>query len=184
MKIRNIWRGALVALGLVLALSACSSGDSNTETSTAETPTASPTTTSTAETDTTVSAAAETTTVPAAPQPVTASTTHETRSDDFPDILAAQATPDGDGTWRFDVTVSSPYDTADRYADAWRVVGLDGTEYGVRVLTHDHANEQPFTRSQSGIAIPAEVTEVLVEGRDLANGWGGGTLPVNLTGSP
>lgn len=116
----------------------------------------------------------------AAQQPVTASTVPETTSDDFPDILAAQATPEGDGSWRFDVTVSSTYDTPQRYADAWRVVGPDGTEYGIRVLTHDHANEQPFTRSQSGIAIPTDVTTVTVEGRDLENGWGGGSLVVDL----
>lgn len=122
-----------------------------------------------------------TTEAPTAPQPVTASTVHETQSDDFPDILAAQATPESNGAWRFDVTVSSPYDTPQRYADAWRVVGPDGTEYGIRVLTHDHASEQPFTRSQGGIEIPADVTTVTVEGRDQANGWGGGFLTVQLT---
>ena len=118
----------------------------------------------------------------AAPEPITASTVPETTSDDFPDILAAQATPTGDNTWRFDVTVSSTYDTPQRYADAWRVVGPDGTEFGIRVLAHDHASEQPFTRSQSGIVIPADVTTVTIEGRDLANGWGGGFLEVNLAG--
>lgn len=116
-----------------------------------------------------------------ATEPVTATTVHETTSDEFPDIIAAQATPTGGGTWRFDVTVSSTYDSPDRYADAWRVVGPDGTEYGIRVLTHDHASEQPFTRSQSGIEIPADVLTVTVEGRDLANGWGGGTLQLNLS---
>jgi len=118
---------------------------------------------------------------PVAPEPVTASTTPAASTDDFPDILAAQATPEGDGAWRFDVTVSSPYDTPQRYADAWRVVGPDGTEYGIRVLTHDHASEQPFTRSQGGIVIPADVMAVTIEGRDLANGWGGGTLEIELT---
>ena len=116
-----------------------------------------------------------------ASEPVTATTVHETTSDEFPDIIAAQATPTGDGTWRFDVTVSSTYDTPERYADAWRVVGPDGTEYGIRVLTHDHAGEQPFTRSQSGIQIPADVQTVTIEGRDLANGWGGGFLEVELS---
>ena len=124
--------------------------------------------------------ATTTTTQPAAPVPVTASTVPETTSDDFPDILAAQATPDGDGTWRFDVTVSSTYDTPQRYADGWRVVGPDGTEYGFRLLTHDHASEQPFTRSQSGIAIPDDVTTVTIEGRDQQNGFGGGFLEIVL----
>ena len=40
---------------------------------------------------------------------------------------------------------------ADR-RDAWRVLDPDGNELGVRILTHDHANEQPFTRSQGGIS--------------------------------
>lgn len=124
---------------------------------------------------------APTTEAPVAPQAVTASTVHETSTDDFPDVLAAQATPEGNGAWRFDVTLSSPYDTPQRYADAWRVVGPDGTEYGIRVLTHDHASEQPFTRSQGGIEIPADVTTVTIEGRDQANGWGGGFLTVDLT---
>lgn len=98
----------------------------------------------------------------------------------FPDVLAASASQDGDGTWTFEATLSSPYDSADRYADAWRVVGPDGTVYGIRELAHDHASEQPFTRSQSGIGIPDEVDVVTVEGRDQVSGWGGATVEVTL----
>jgi hypothetical protein len=97
----------------------------------------------------------------------------------FPDVVAAEATRDGD-TWTFAVTISSPYDSPDRYADAWRVVGPDGTVYGERILTHDHAAEQPFTRSQSGITIPDEIETVLIEARDQRYGWGGGTVNVDL----
>lgn len=110
-------------------------------------------------------------------------TAEPTFAEDFPDIIAAQATREDAGTWRFDVTVSSPYDTPQRYADAWRVLDQDGNELGIRVLTHDHANEQPFTRSQTGIEIPDDVTEVTVQGRDLSNGWGGGELTVTLPAS-
>jgi len=104
-----------------------------------------------------------------------------TFGEDFPDIVAVQATQEDSGGWRFDVTVSSPYDTPARYADAWRVLDPDGNELGIRVLTHDHANEQPFTRSQSGIQVPDGVNEVTIQGRDLANGWGGGDLVVELS---
>ena len=97
-----------------------------------------------------------------------------------PDVVSVAATRDDDGTWTFDVTLSSPYDSAERYADAWRVVGPDGTVYGERILTHDHANEQPFTRSQSGIVIPDGVSEVTVEGRDQISGWGGDTMSYSL----
>ncbi|MGB8361039.1 MAG: hypothetical protein WCE80_06520, partial [Acidimicrobiia bacterium] len=78
------------------------------------------------------------------------------------------------------VTMSSPYDTASRYADAWRVVGDDGVVYGVNELTHDHAAEQPFTRSLTGVEIPASVSTVVVEGRDQVYGWGGATVTVTL----
>ena len=97
----------------------------------------------------------------------------------YPDIVDVVVIPEGD-TFRFDVTVSSPYDTPERYADAWRIVAPDGTELGVRELTHDHAAEQPFTRSLTGVEIPPDVTTVTVEGRDLVNGWGGDTLTVTI----
>ena len=114
----------------------------------------------------------------------TAPTTPTSSGDDsdeqlYPDIVDVAVTAEGD-TFRFAVTVSSPYDTPERYADAWRVVAPDGTELGVRELTHDHAAEQPFTRSLTGVEIPPDVTEVTVEGRDLANGWGGGTKTVTI----
>ena len=98
----------------------------------------------------------------------------------FPDVLAAEATETEPGVWSFSVTLSSPYDTPQRYADAWRVLAPDGTELGVRVLTHDHANEQPFTRSLSGVAIPDDVTAVTIEGRDQISGWGGATIDLEL----
>lgn len=45
-------------------------------------------------------------------------------------------------------------------------------------LTHDHANEQPFTRSLTGLEIPDDVTRISVEGRDQTHGWGGDTVEV------
>ncbi len=98
----------------------------------------------------------------------------------YPDVIAVETERNADGSYRFDVTISSPYDSPERYADAWRVVGPDGTEYGLRVLVHDHATEQPFTRSLDSVDIPDDVTSVTVEGRDLVNGWGGKTIEVEL----
>jgi hypothetical protein len=98
----------------------------------------------------------------------------------FPDVIAATAERSADGAWTFSATLSSPYDSPERYADAWRVVGPSGEVYGIRELTHDHASEQPFTRSQSGIEIPEGVTTVVVEGRDQVSGWGGATFTLDL----
>ena len=114
---------------------------------------------------------------PASEPPATAETTGGSAGDGlFPDVLEVSATQGDDGTWTFAVTISSPYDSPDRYADAWRVLGPDGTELGVRELLHDHAGEQPFTRSLSGIEIAGDVTEVTVQARDQLNGWGGATV--------
>lgn len=98
----------------------------------------------------------------------------------YPDVVGAEATRGADGTWRFDVTVSSPYDSPQRYADAWRVLAPDGTELGVRELAHHHANQQPFTRSLEGVTIPEATETVTVQARDQRNGWGGATVELTL----
>jgi hypothetical protein len=103
-------------------------------------------------------------------------------SQKHPDVIAAKVQPRGAHTFDFDVTVSSPYDTPQRYADAFRVIGKDGTVFGERVLLHDHATEQPFTRDLYGVNVPAGVRNVVVQARDLKNGWGGKTVEVTLPG--
>ena len=103
-------------------------------------------------------------------------------SQKHPDVIAAKAQARGAGAFDFDVTVSSPYDTPQRYADAFRVMHKDGTVYGERVLLHDHATEQPFTRDLQGVVVPAAVRSVVVQARDLKNGWGGKTVEVVLPG--
>lgn len=112
-----------------------------------------------------------------APTPTVAPTT-PTTSNSFPAILAAQLTRNTDGTFNIAVTISSPYDTPQQYADGWRVLAPDGTVLGEHTLLHDHANEQPFTRTQPNVTIPSGVLTVTIEGRDLVNGYGGGTLTV------
>ena len=91
---------------------------------------------------------------------------------EHPIVLAATATGAAAGAWRVAVTLSSEYDSPQRYADAWRVLDADDTELGIRVLLHDHANEQPFTRSGT-IEIPEGLTTVFIEGRDQQYGWSG-----------
>ena len=124
--------------------------------------------------------AVETSTTIATTEPASGDGASNDAATFFPDVLDATATQADDGTWTFAVTLSSPYDTPEHYADAWRVVGPDGDELGFRLLTHDHANEQPFTRSHSGIESPSDVTTVTIEGRDLVNGWGGDFLEFEL----
>jgi len=83
-------------------------------------------------------------------------------------------------TWRFDVTLSHPDTGWDHYADGWRVLDMDGNELGLRTLYHPHVNEQPFTRSLSGVAIPSGTAQVQIEARDNVDGWAGKTVVVTL----
>jgi hypothetical protein len=96
------------------------------------------------------------------------------------DVVAAEATRQPDGRWRFDVTVRHADAGWAHYADAWQILAPDGTLLGERVLLHPHDDEQPFTRSLDGVAIPDGVTEVVIRARDNVHGLGGAELRLPL----
>jgi hypothetical protein len=100
----------------------------------------------------------------------------------FPDVLAARIGPRANEIFDFDVTVSSPYDTPQRYADGFRVATRQGQVLGERKLLHDHQGEQPFTRDLYGVRIPKHVRHVVIQARDQINGYGGAALDVALPG--
>lgn len=141
----------IVGAGVALALGGCSSDDEPS----AKNPTA-------------------TTTAPRLPPTLSGA---EQR---YPDVIDVVVEEESAGVFAFSVTISSPYDTPDRYADGWRIIGPDTSVYGEHTLTHDHASEQPFTRTQRGVEIPSDVDEVTVEGRDLEHGYGGGTVTATI----
>ena len=84
------------------------------------------------------------------------------------------------GAWRVSVTLRHDDTGWDHYADAWRVVAVDGAVLGTRVLHHPHENEQPFTRSLGGVAIPEDTARVRVEAHDKVHGWSPDTVTVEL----
>ncbi|MBU2867649.1 hypothetical protein [Pacificibacter marinus] len=98
---------------------------------------------------------------------------------DAPVVEAASASAQN-GAWRFDVTLSHPDTGWDHYADGWRVLDMQGEELGLRVLTHPHEHEQPFTRSLSGVMIAEGVTQVQIQARDTQSGWAEETYVVIL----
>lgn len=74
-------------------------------------------------------------------------------------------------TWSFDVTLKHGDTGWDDYANAWRIVDEKGNVLGLRNLAHPHVNEQPFTRSLSRVAIPADVKEIGIQASDSVGGW-------------
>jgi hypothetical protein len=104
------------------------------------------------------------------------------------DVLHVRAVQASDGTWTFHVTVEHPDTGWEDYADGWDVLTPDGEVLKpdpdspfTRLLLHPHESEQPFTRSQSGIAVPPTVTQVRVRAHDLVDGYGGREVWVDLT---
>tara|TARA_R110002124_G_scaffold118088_1_gene275333 strand:- start:1380 stop:1796 length:417 start_codon:yes stop_codon:yes gene_type:complete len=96
------------------------------------------------------------------------------------DVVGVEASKTSDATYRFSITVAHDDTGWDHYADAWQVIGPDGAVLGERILAHPHVNEQPFTRSLSGVAIPNGITSVIVRARDLVHGFGGQEIAINL----
>ncbi len=100
----------------------------------------------------------------------------------FPDVVDVKVEASGINRFDFDVTISSPYDSPQRYADAFRVQSMAGLPFGERRLLHDHASEQPFTRDLYGVSIPVGVRSVVVQARDQKFGYGGRTQQIVLPG--
>ena len=104
------------------------------------------------------------------------------------DVVYVKAVETAVSTWTFAVSVDHPDTGWDDYADGWDVLLPGGTVLKstadspfTRLLAHPHVGERPFTRSQSNIAIPADVMTVTVRAHDLVDGFGGQEVVVDLT---
>ena len=82
--------------------------------------------------------------------------------------------------WSFSVSVRHKDKGWKHYADNWEVLSPEGDILATRVLAHPHVNEQPFTRSLSGVKIPEGVSEVIIRAHDSVHGYGGNRMRVNL----
>ncbi len=95
------------------------------------------------------------------------------------EIVDATARQAGD-TWSFSVTLKHGDTGWDHYADLWQVYSPGGDLLGERVLHHPHVEEQPFTRSLSGVSIPDDLDEVIIRARDSVHGVSGQELRITL----
>ncbi len=82
----------------------------------------------------------------------------------------------------FAVTLEHADTGWDHYANRWDVMTLDDKLLGTRVLYHPHENEQPFTRSLSGVTIPQGVSQVKVRARDKFHGYSSQEFLVDIPG--
>ncbi|MCP8687276.1 hypothetical protein [Marinobacterium sedimentorum] len=96
------------------------------------------------------------------------------------EILGAQFQHSGANRWSVSVTLQHRDSGWDHYADHWRVVDEAGAVLGDRVLLHPHVDEQPFTRSLSGIRVPDGSSRLFIEAHDKVHGWSAKRLGVDL----
>ncbi len=115
-----------------------------------------------------------------ASEPETTNTTVGSDGGGCADVVAVEIAAEPDVGFRFDVTVRSPDTGWDKYADRWEVHTLDGATLATRELTHPHVDEQPFTRSLSGVEIPRDTEQVVVVARDSVEGFCGSTMTVDI----
>ena len=97
------------------------------------------------------------------------------------DVLKVEIRPaDAPGRYEVAVTLRHADSGWDHYANRWEILAPDGSVLATRVLAHPHVHEQPFTRSLTGVSIPAEFTWVRVRGHDLVHGYGGREVTLSV----
>lgn len=99
---------------------------------------------------------------------------------EFAQVTHVMATQQSGGSWCFATSVRHNDQGWEHYADGWEVIDLAGEQLGYRQLAHPHDNEQPFTRSQCNINIPAGLSQVIVRAKCNKHGFGGKAFIVDL----
>ncbi len=87
------------------------------------------------------------------------------------EVRIVEVNVDCDSGCTFRVTLEHDDEGWDHYANQWDVVTLEGELLKSRVLMHPHEHEQPFTRSLSGVKIPAGTKAVKIRARDSKHGY-------------
>lgn len=109
-----------------------------------------------------------------------------TTASSFGDVQACADVIDGNiralggGEFSIDATVRSGDTGWDKYADSWEIRTTDETTIDVRVLTHPHETEQPFTRSLSPVMIPDDVDQIVLMASDSVNGFCGDAVTLDV----
>ncbi len=83
--------------------------------------------------------------------------------------------------WNIHVTLEHPDTGWDHYADGWEILDTEGNVLAYRKLMHPHVDEQPFTRSISGVVIPDGTREIFVKVSCSLDGWASDLVRVELS---
>jgi len=90
---------------------------------------------------------------------------------DAGDVRIVEVSVECPSSCTFSVTLEHEDQGWHHYANQWDVVTLEGKLLKSRVLYHPHEQEQPFTRSLSGVFIPAGESKVKIRAKDSKHGY-------------
>jgi hypothetical protein len=96
------------------------------------------------------------------------------------DVVDVKVSKGGNNSYSFTVTVLHKDSGWDHYANKWDIIDGDGIVLGTRTLHHPHVEEQPFTRSLSGVEIPDNIRAVTVRAHDSVHEYGGKVVNLEL----
>ena len=96
------------------------------------------------------------------------------------DIVEVKAKKSGKNLYAFSVTVLHKDTGWNHYANKWDIIDEHGIVLGTRILHHPHVDEQPFTRSLSGVEIPGNIKAVTIRAHDSVHEYGGITVNIKL----
>ena len=116
--------------------------------------------------------------------PLTAYAPEEVQFSDLSEGNVSSWAWDFDSDGLIDSALQNPkhvYTNPGNYTVSLTVVGPGGKVLAPRVLYHPHVTAQPFTRSLSGVKLPASVTEVTVRAGDTVHGLGGREVKVKIS---
>ena len=97
------------------------------------------------------------------------------------EVVDVKAKQSSDKSWSFNVTLKHADEGWDHYANEWQVIAPDNKILGTRTLYHPHVNEQPFTRSLSGVKISKDITSIRVIAKDTIHGLSSKAAEFNLS---
>ena len=96
------------------------------------------------------------------------------------DVIDVDIDATGSTTYKFSVSVRHADQGWKHYADRWEVLAPDGRVLATRTLYHPHVNEQPFTRSLSGVKIAKQIEHVIVQAHCSVHAYGGKKITVSV----
>lgn len=96
------------------------------------------------------------------------------------DVVDVKVSKGGNNSYSFTVTVLHKDTGWNHYASKWDIIDEKGTVIGTRTLHHPHVEEQPFTRSLSGVEIPGTIRAVTVRAYDSVHKYGGKVINIEL----